>query len=175
MKSILLVFTIVISLLASGQTIQEVRSSFHQAVMEPETSREFHELMESPQKSSATIIAYQAVSEALLAQVVWNPFSKLSQVMKYDKLMEKAVMEDEENIEIRFLRLAIEVNLPSFLRMSSHIQEDRDMIVRDMSKVSAMKLEKSYGQYIFYFLNDSGLCSPEEISLMEETLAVNGI
>lgn len=175
MKFLLLVFVFTFSTIASGQTILEVRSSFHQAVMEPETSRDFHELMESPQENSATIVAYQAVSEALLAQVVWNPFSKLSQVMKYDKLMEKAVLEDEENIEIRFLRLAIEVNLPSFLGMSEHIKEDRDMIVNNMSKVSTMKVEKGYGQYIFYFLNETGLCTEEEISLMEEMLAMNGI
>lgn len=175
MKSIILLLAISISTFVSGQSLQEVRNSFHHAVMDPTTARDFHALLELSKDNSSTILAYQAVSEALLAQVVWNPFSKLSQVMKYDRLMEKAVMDDIENIEIRFLRLAIEVNLPSFLGMSTHVQEDRDMIVNNMSKVSSMKLEKKFGQYIFYFLNDTGLCTSDEISLMKKTLAQNGI
>lgn len=175
MKSIILLLAVLLSTLASGQNLQEVRSSFHQAVMEPEKSRNFHEFLESSKDKSATILAYQAVSEALLAQVVWNPFSKLSHIMKYEKMMEKAIVKDEENIEIRFLRLAIEVNLPSFLGMSTHVQEDKDVIVSNLSKVSKMKLEKKFGQYIFYFLDETGLCTNDEISLMQETLAENGI
>ncbi len=175
MKSIILILAISLSTLASGQSLQEVRSSFHQAVMDPEMSRNFHSLVASSKDNSATILAYQAVSEALIAQLAWNPFSRLSQVMKYDKLMDQAVMEDPENIEIRFLRMAVEVNLPSFLGMSTHIQADRDMIVSNLSKVSSMKLEKKFGRYIFYFLNETGLCTNDEISLMEESLAQNGI
>ncbi len=175
MKLIFFFISVTIFISVDGQPLQEARSSFHQAVLNPESSRDFHKTMESSLHNSATLMAYQAVSEALIAQVVWNPFSKLSQVMKYDKIMQDAVMQDDENIEIRFLRLAIEVNLPAFLGMSEHVKEDRDMIVQNMSKVGSMSLEKSYGQYIFYFLNDEGLCTEEEISLMESTLAANGI
>ena len=175
MKLILISISIFIFISVEGQTLQEARSSFHQAVLNPEFSRTFHEAMRSTLDESATLMAYKAVSEALLAQVIWNPFSKLSQVMKYDKIMQDAIMQDDKNIEIRFLRLAIEVNLPEFLGMSEHIREDRDMIVQNMSNVGSMNLEKSYGQYIFYFLNDEGLCTEEEISLMKSTLAASGI
>ncbi|MFK7952122.1 MAG: hypothetical protein AB8B73_04700 [Ekhidna sp.] len=175
MKCFTIIIGCLISISVNSQSLQDARSSFHKAVMKPDASREFHETMESDLDRSATLLAYQAVSEALLAQVIWNPFSKLSQVMKYDRIMQEAVMNDPDNIEIRFLRLAIEVNLPDFLGMSEHIQEDRDMIVQNMSEVRTMNLEKSYGQYIFFFLNEAGLCTEEEIDLMESVLAINGI
>ncbi|MEQ9402694.1 MAG: hypothetical protein RIM99_03830 [Cyclobacteriaceae bacterium] len=154
-----------------AQSIQEVRKSFHQAVMDPEESRTFHQFLDQTTLNSSTLKAYKAVSEALMARVVWSPFSKLSQVMKYDNLMEMAIEEDQSNIEIRFLRFAIEYNLPRFLGMSQHLIEDRDVIVENMTAVNSMDLDPSFSRYILYFLNDTGLCSQEQISQMREKLA----
>ncbi len=158
---------------AISQNIHEIRSEFHSVVLNPEESRNFHGYISEVKNPTATVKAYQAVSEALLAQVVWNPFSKLSQVVKYDKQMVEAVKADPTNIEIRFLRLAIEYNLPSFLGMSEHVEEDTDMIVRNMSGINEIQLDRSYGQYIFHFLTETGLCSEEEIRGMEKRLALN--
>jgi len=163
-----------IALSASSQSLTEIRKEFHKAVIEPEERvKAFHAYLEDIDNPDATIQAYQAVSEALLAQVVWNPFSKLSQVRKYDKLMEEAVISDEMNIEIRFLRLAIEYNLPSFLGMSTHIEEDLNVIVKNLESISSMNVDPSYGRYILYFLENTNLCSNDELIAMRDTLGQN--
>lgn len=138
--------------------------------MDVKMCRDFHSYFEDAEHLTPTIQAYRAVSEAMLAQVVWNPFSKLSQVMKYDKQMEAAVNSDPENIEIRFLRLAIEYNLPSFLGMSTHIEEDIDVILENMTTVNSLEIDPGYGQYIFWFLETSELCTPDQVMAMKETL-----
>lgn len=157
-------------LLGNSQSIENVRKAFHEAVLKPEVSRDFHAYMLKSQNSSPTIRAYRAVSEAMLAQVLWNPFSKLSQVKKYQREMEIAIKESASSIEIRFLRLAIEYNLPSFLGMSQHIEEDLDMILRNLSSVSSMNLDPGYSQYIYYFLESTGLCSSDQMLAMKQTL-----
>ena len=124
--------------------------------------------MKEIKRPGSTIQAYAAVSEAMLAQVLWNPFSKLSQVIKYDKLMEEIVENDADNIEVRFLRLAIEYNLPSFLGMSDHISEDIDTIKSGV-KVSKLDVDSYYKRYIFYFLQQTNLCSNEELAMMEDS------
>ncbi|WP_436517836.1 hypothetical protein [Ekhidna sp. To15] len=153
----------------SAQSINEIRTEFHAVVLNPDDSRNFHNFLKDIENPTSTVKAYQAVSEALLAQVVWNPFNKLKQVVKYDKQIEAAVKEDPQNIEIRFLRLAIECNLPSFLGMSTHMDEDVDMIVSDMSGVSRMKVNPMFGQYIFHFLEETNLCSSEQLALMKQS------
>lgn len=155
---------------AVGQDLGAIRKAFHQAVLDPNQSRSFHEFLQETKPSSSTVKAYKAVSEAMLAREVWNPFTKLSQVMKYNELMEVAVSEDKENIEIRFLRIAIEHNLPRFLGLSKHLAEDRAVIVKNMNVVGSMGLDPSFKHYILYFLNDTGLCTPEEIASMEASL-----
>lgn len=155
---------------ANSQSLAEVRENFHQAVLDPEQSQAFHDFLEGASLNTPTLKAYKATSEAMLARAVWNPFTKLAQVMKYADLMEVAVEEDSENIEVRFLRLAIEYNLPRFLGMSKHLDEDHDMIVENLSSVETMHVDPNFCHYIIYFLRDTMLCSEEEIVRMESAL-----
>ncbi|MEP0984687.1 hypothetical protein [Ekhidna sp.] len=173
MKTIITFSLLITASIVGAQTLPEVRSEFHSVVLNPDDSRDFHDYLSDVKTPTTTIRAYQAVSEALLAQVVWNPFNKLSQVIKYDKLMEEIVNEDPDNIEIRFLRLAIEYNLPSFLGMSTHVEEDTQMIIQNMSSIGEMQIEKSYSSYIFHFLSETNLISQDEISMMQQRFTVN--
>jgi len=138
-------------------------------VLNPADSRSFHDLLKEIDDPTPTVKAYQAVSEAMLAQVVWNPFTKLSQVSKYNKQMEMAITDDADNIEIRFLRLAIEYNLPSFLGMSKHLDEDVMKIVEGLSMMSQMQINPMFGRYIFYFLKETDLCTEKQLELMKES------
>lgn len=155
---------------AESFTIEGARKAFHKAVLDESESRSFYEYMQSFENSAPTVTAYKAVSEAMLARVLWNPFSKINQVVKYQKEMEKAVAADPNDIEIRFLRLAIEYNLPSFLGMSDHVEEDVDIILANLSSATSLKIDPSYGRYIFYFLEQADLCSSDQIVAMRASL-----
>lgn len=141
--------------------------------MNESESRLFHDYMQKFESPTPALTAYQAVSEAMLARVLWNPFSKLTQVKKYQEIMAQAVADEPRDIEIRFLRLAIEYNIPAFLGMSEHVEEDVDMILNNLSAASALGLDPSYGQYIFYFLEQTNLCSEDQILTMKNSLASN--
>lgn len=170
MKFISTIVCLVLVCSASCQSLDQVRKEFHEAVLDPKEIRPFHEFIINIENPSATILAYQAVSEALLAKVAWNPFTKLSQVMKYDKLMEKAVMNDPQNIEIRFLRLAIEYSLPAFLGMNDHLDEDITMIKQNLQSITQIRIDSTYGRYILYFLESTDLCTSDELLVMKKTL-----
>ena len=169
MKYIAILLSFVLVLNLSGQSIHEIRSKFHAAVLDSDESQDFHHLLTNVENPNSTIKAYQAVSEVLLSQVVWNPFTKLSQIFKYDKLMAVAVKEDPKNVEIRFLRLAIEYNLPSFLGMSTHLRDDVDEIVSNLSSVPQMQINPMFGKYIFYFIKKTNLCGNEQLERMRQS------
>ncbi len=158
-----------------AQDLESIRKAFHQAVMDEEQSRSFHQLFSSEVDYPPSLTAYQAVSEAMLARVLWNPFSKLSQIHKYQKKMEMAISSDPDNIEIRFLRIAIEYNLPAFLGMSEHVEEDLSLIVSNMASVSQLNVDPDYGRYIFYFIESTQLCSEDEILAMRNSLARSAV
>lgn len=155
--------------------MQGTREAFLNAVQDPENSRAFHDYLKEAVDVEPTILAYKAVSEAMLAQVLWNPLAKFSQVLKYDKQMEELVAQNSENIEIRFLRLAIEFNLPAFLGMSEHLNEDISAIVENKQSVASMQIDPSYERYIFGFLETTGLCSKDQLMVMRTTMNGRGL
>lgn len=174
MRSMLFIWWCYIAFQTVGQEydLPEVRQAFHQAVLHDEESESFHEYVGKVSKADPTILAYQAVSKAMLARVLWNPFAKYSHVMKYRSLMADAIKTDSSNIEIRFLRLSIEYNLPSFLSESQYIDEDLKIILENLSSVKKMRVDPGYGRYIFYFLKENELCTAEEIQMMKKSLDV---
>ncbi len=168
-RSAITIFFLLLATFIAAQPLNDVRSKFHSAVLNPDDTESFYNFMGKIENPSTTVQAYQAVSEALLAQVVWNPFKKLSQVMKYEKLMSALIEKDPKNVEIRFLRLAIEYNLPSFLGMSKHLEEDVDQIVMNLSSVSQIQINPMFGKYIFYFLKETDLCTQDELDRMKKS------
>lgn len=172
MRSILFTLWCYLAFQTVGQEydLTAVRQAFHQAVLHDEESDSFHEYVGKIANADPTILAYQAVSKAMLARVLWNPFAKYSHVMKYRALMADAIKTDSSNIEIRFLRLSIEYNLPSFLSESQYINEDLKIILENLSSVKKMRVDPGYGRYIFYFLRENGLCTVEEIQKMKKSL-----
>jgi len=165
-----LLFALAVLGFSQETELERIRKAFHRAVIDENESEYFHEMFADVEETSPTIAAYEAVSEALLARVHWNPFSKLAQVSRYQKAIAEAVESAPDNVEIRFLRLAIEYNLPPFLGMSDHVQEDLQAILDNMSSVSSLNVDPAYGRYIFYFIESTDLCSSDQIMAMRESL-----
>jgi len=164
-----------VTLLLSGwygltQSLEEVRAQFHQAVQDQDNCENFHQFLADKEFNDPVFLAYQATSEALLAQVVWNPFGKFSQVNKYEELMNEAIGMDSTNLEIRFLRLSIEHNLPAFLGMSHHVKKDSRFLKSNIMEVKAMGFDKAFNEYILYFMEETGLCTKEEIIELREAI-----
>jgi len=49
---------------------------------------------------------------------------------------------DPENVEIRFIRLSVQKNAPSFLGYNSNIKEDSDFIKKHRHLVTSVVLQK---------------------------------
>lgn len=172
MKHTLSVFFLVLLFgMSYGQSIEEIRKRFHQAVLSQDSIGNYHQFIVHVQDASPTMKAYRAAGEAMMAQTLWNPLGKLSQVNRYEKLILEAVEMDMNNLEIRFLRFAIEFHLPRILMMSKHLEEDRDFIVSNLWRCEEMNIDPEFERYITYFMNETGMLLPEQITVIKELLS----
>lgn len=73
-------------------------------------------------------LAYLGAFQTIWANHVFNPFSKLKTFNTGKKNIETAVANENMNIEIRFIRLSVQMNCPGFLGYSSNKTEDRDFL-----------------------------------------------
>lgn len=153
----------------SSITLPELRERFQQAVVKGKSSAYF-EYNDTINPRQATAIAYKACSYALHTQNTWNPILKVAYLKKYSHLMEIAMKQSPDCIEIRFLRLSIEYNIPRWLGMSEHMNADSRFIATHTPEISSLQLDPTYAKYILYFLQQTTLFSEKEITLLKIAL-----
>lgn len=66
-----------------------------------------------------------------------NPFEKLSTFNEGRALLDSAIVLDPKSVELRFLRLSIQVNVPRILGYSGQIAADRAFIDRNLAAVKS--------------------------------------
>lgn len=171
----LLVF-LFIPMTVSAVDLESIRVSFHRAVMDDSKIVDFHTLALKQDTVDATLIAYLATAEALRAKLIWDPFKKMTQVSRFESLMNAAILKNPSSIEIRFLRLSVEYHIPKILNSSKHIHEDTMYIAEHLNEVSGLNFDRSFGRFIINFMQDTRLLTMEHINILRkqmESLAQN--
>jgi hypothetical protein len=129
-KLLLTLFLTFITLVsdATPYSLPNLRRQYQQAAASKEAGEKFHKLMSAYTQRDAVVLAYKAAAEAIRARDA-SMFNKLTYVQNAAKQFDEAVKLDANNAEVRFLRLSVESNLPSFLGLSTHVDDDRQFLV----------------------------------------------
>lgn len=98
--------------------------------------------------SSPTHKGYLGAYQMMMAKHAFNPISKLSHFKKGKKELEAAIKSQPKNLELRFIRLTIQENVPSLLNYSSQIQEDKTFILTHITDLKDTYLVQAIGSYL---------------------------
>jgi len=90
-------------------------------------------------------------------------FKKMGYFNKGTKILDAAVAEAPTEVELRFLRMTIQLNAPGFLNYSSEIEEDRAFVFTHFREADA-DIQRRMRDYI----ESSGYFSTEEIAQIQE-------
>ena len=164
-------FVNVNSFASNDPDITEIRVKFYQLAFDCADTEKILEEVRSIQNPSGIIVAYEAAMQALMAKVVWNPFTKVSHVKLAEKVFDKAVKLDPLNIEIRFIRFSVEYHIPKWLGLSKHMQEDKDFILENINSFDTSCVSQDMLSYISNFVKESGWYSSSEL---EKISAITG-
>jgi hypothetical protein len=111
-------------------------TSFFEASANVNKRSEFHDFLESRTIKSTTNRAYLGAVKALMAEVVTNPYTKLSYFNDGKKLIDQAIKMDPKNAELRYLRFMIQQNTPDFLNYSDDINADFEILKREFENTT---------------------------------------
>ena len=131
---LLLTFLLTLFALVSDATpysLPALRRHYQQAATDKQAGAKFYELMAAYHQHDAVVLAYKGAAEAIRARDA-GMFDKLTFVQQAARTFDQAVQQDADNAEVRFLRLSVESNLPAFLGLSQHVDEDRDFLVKTL-------------------------------------------
>lgn len=107
-------------------------------------------------QDKAIVKAYHGTAWTLLAKHHSNPYKKLEYLKTGLNTINSAVLMDAADIEIRFLRFAVETNIPAIVSFTSHIESDKTMLLNNL------KNTHTYFSTIKAYLMASPKLSPEE-------------
>ncbi len=140
---------ILIALLTGGDvkpaTMPEIRVSFFQATTEIGQRENFFEMMESIPKASPLVKVYYGAAQAMMAEVVFNPYTKLNHFIEGKNFIEEAIAERPEEAELRYVRYLIQSNAPDFLDYNKDIPDDLKFSARPLNK----QMRRSLGCFNF--------------------------
>ena len=93
-----------------------------------ENCLEFYELMTDHRTESPTAEGYFALSTMMLAKIYQNPFTKLSYFNRGKNILEATIKSYPGNVELRFLRYAVQAKVPSILLYFNDMEDDKEIL-----------------------------------------------
>src|SRR5688572_3560519 len=96
--SLLLVLVLHSGMLTGIPLVNEVRLLYQQAARDEKHCKKLIRLLEPCNESNPLLFGYKGVATMMMANYVFNPFSKLSQFKKGKKMLEKAIAADINNV-----------------------------------------------------------------------------
>lgn len=151
--------------LANDTFVGDVRSAYQKAHEKADSFNKFHALVGEYGGSDPLLLAYKASAIALKGKFAISPVSKVKYAKTALSQLDSLISKHTTNVEIVFLRLAIEHNIPSFLNMSSHIEQDKEVIISYLPSYSRVHINMS--NFMIASLIDFGLISEEDAASLK--------
>lgn len=144
-------------------TLDEIRDNYAAAVAQKQVCKNMIAALQATEQH-AVYLAYLGAYQAIWANHTWNPFEKLSTFKKGKKNIEKAAADNPDELEIHFVRLSIQYNIPKMLHYSSDIETDKNYILANYKSVTSRKLLT----LMLHFFEKTDLLTDAEYSTFSE-------
>ncbi len=138
-----------------------MRNTF-QACTTKEFTETFYNRLNDQSGTDPIYSGYKGAVIALRAKYNPNPIKKFNFCKEGLNLISIAIGDSPFDLELRYLRLIIESNIPTFLGMNNNVQEDKNVIMKNLGSERDLHLKKLVSQ----FLLKSDICSDGEKKLL---------
>jgi hypothetical protein len=107
---------------------------------------------------------YKGAITMVSAKFAFNPFAKFDLFNTGKTILTNALLKDNNNIELRFIRFSIQSNTPSFLQYNQYINSDKQFLLNQLLGLKDIDLKKR----ITKFLKASPYLSDNERSILNQ-------
>ena len=107
-------------------------------------------------------LAYLGAFQIIRAKHFFNPFKKLKTFSEGKNNLEEAVRRAPDIVEIRFIRMSVQQEIPGILQYKSDIAADKEFILSHFHRISDPELR----HFIIGYMENAALLTPEEKNTM---------
>ncbi|MEQ8220091.1 MAG: hypothetical protein RH981_17780 [Arenibacter sp.] len=139
----------IVSIAPGTPSLDQIRKDFRLATNDRESALALRDKLETVSEEDNTIlVAYKGAVSALTAKYTKDNTERKELFKNGVLLLEFAISQKPENIEIRCLRLSIQENSPKFLKYRSNIEEDKTFILNHYEKTNSKAVKDFVKSYI---------------------------
>lgn len=131
----------------SDWDLPELRNLYRSAVKNESKAKELISVTK-PFLNNSTYKGYYGAGKIFMAKHYLNPYSKLKTFNEGKEILESAINSDSMNVELRFLRLSIQNNSPTFLGYMKNIEEDKTYLSRCLPSIKDEQLKTIITNYL---------------------------
>lgn len=151
--------------------LDQLRSEYLTALRDYLNAPKVYESFLKVEKPNGKILAYQGALEAIMTKTTWNLFKKMSYLNKSEASFNKAIEMAPYDIEIRYMRLAVQFEIPSYLGFSDDMEDDKEFILNNMNNLSAETIPPTLKKQIIDFMHRCEMFTVQQIQKIELILA----
>ncbi|MFS4493059.1 hypothetical protein [Maribacter sp. 2308TA10-17] len=145
---LLVALFLVVSTFCSSQELKELRLDYPKANLDEVVTDELHEKLSAVSKEDdKTLVAFRGAVTTLKAKFAKGFKDKKTYFKEGALLLEYAVEQESNNIEIRCLRLGVQENAPRIVGYKKNIEEDKQFILdhyKSYTDADVRKFVKGY-------------------------------
>lgn len=155
------VFLLLVSFIHTD--VLTLRKAYHAAIDDSEKAQRFHQEMVLIKNPDLVQTGYLGASKMLMAKFVFSPLSKFNYFTEGKIILEKAVTQDPNQVELRYLRYIIQLNCPEFLNYRGNIKQDKAFLLQQTPGLKDRDLRVK----IITILNTSGSLTDAERKILQ--------
>lgn len=141
-------FLLMIPPVFSATDLGYIRKLFFEASQSPQKTDIMLQLLNRAEDKYLPVLkGYTGMSYMLLAKHGFNFIARYNNFQQGKELLERAIHEDKNNVELRFLRLSVQMNVPIFLNYSTQIENDKQFIVAHFNSLKDADLKERIFNY----------------------------
>ena len=144
---------------AQDPQLEKARMLYGEAADKEKAARELLVLTENKNDNEPVMLGYKAAGHMMMAKHVGNPFKKMSHFNKGKDYLTTAIEADKQNLELRFLRFAVQAEAPGFLGYRQNLEEDKILLLRGVRSIEDHDLQN---MILNYLRTSKGLTSAEK-------------
>lgn len=135
-------------------SVEKIREDYKTASKSKENAQKFYNLLHEVPDNGSLLAGYAGAARMMHARYEKNRATLLKEGKKY---IENAVKSNENSVEIRFIRLSVQENLPKIVPYRQNIEEDKQFLLENLKK-EPYELQN----YIKNYIKSSKIFTEEE-------------
>lgn len=124
-------------LVIQGGDLEALRNSYSKANLSNEGAKNFIAVADKTTSSDPVISGYRAAAQILEAKVTTEKNKRKAFVKNGASALESLIKSNENNTELRVIRMSVQENIPKIVGYSKNLKEDKTFILNNYSKQNA--------------------------------------